>query len=101
MPELSTLGCESVMQIGYTKSFKKAVVTFCLVGLLFWVIDFGSYYFGLFGFSLVPFPHWQDNGLWWVLYRDACRSAAGAFAAAVVVYIITRRMRDEKPKDAA
>jgi hypothetical protein len=83
------------MHIGDTKSFKQAIVVFSLVGFVLLSVYFGSYYLGRYGFSLTPFAHTQD-GLWWVLYEDACQSASGAFAAATCVYINNIRMRDKK-----
>ena len=88
------------MHIGDTRLFKKAAMIFCLVGLGLVAISFGSYYFGAFGFSFIPFAHWQDNGLWRLLYSDACRSAGGASAAAIGAYAISRRRQNEKSNNA-
>jgi len=35
------------MQIGDTKSLKKAVVAFCIFGVILWLANFGSYYLGI------------------------------------------------------
>jgi hypothetical protein len=88
------------MQIGDTKSFKKAMIAFCVaVGVLL-LVDFGSFYLGRYGFSLTPLIHGQD-GLWWLFYQDAEMSAGGGMAAAVSVYFGARRKEDEKSKSAA
>jgi hypothetical protein len=50
---------------------------------------------------LVPFRDWQANDLWRIFYGDAYHSVIGAFAAAVAVYIVARRIRDEKSNAAA
>ena len=58
------------MEIGDTKSFMKAVIVFCIVAAVVQLVDFCSFYFGRYGFSLTPFIRGQD-GLWWLFYHDA------------------------------
>jgi hypothetical protein len=87
------------MEIGDTKSLKKAVIAFCLVGGVLLAVDFGSYYFGRYGLSFVPF---NQDGLWWILYKAAESSVGGALAAAVGVYFGARKKSDaSKSNDAA
>ena len=89
------------MQIGDTKSFKRAVIAFCLVGGVLLAVQFASHYFGRYGLSVAPFSQKQSD-LWWTLHQDAVSSAGGALAAAVIVYLGARRKRDEgKSNDAA
>jgi hypothetical protein len=89
------------MQIGDTKSFKRAVMVFCLVEGVLLAVDFGSYYFGRYGLSLAPFSQRQSD-LWWILCQDAKTSVGGALCAASIVYLGAGRKRDEgKSNDAA
>jgi hypothetical protein len=88
------------MQIGDTKSLKKALIALFIVAAVLQLADFGSYYVGRYGFSLAPFVHGQD-GLRWIFYHDAVRSMAAGMITAVMVYLGARRKRDEsKSKDA-
>jgi len=88
------------MEIGDTKSLKKAVMAFCIFGGILWLANFGSYYLGMYGFTFAPFAHQQD-GLSWRIYDDACKSAGGAVAAGVATYLNARKKQDEKSKPAA
>jgi hypothetical protein len=88
------------MQIGDTKSLKKAAMTFCIFGGLLWLANFGSYYLGIYGFTIAPFTHSQI-GLWSRIDDDAHRSLGGAMAAAVSTYLTARKKQDEKSKPAA
>jgi len=101
--QLSTLGCSTHITFMKTKTsaLKNAVATFCFVAIVLLAGYFGSYYLSLCGFQLVPFRDWQANDLWQILCGDAYHSAVGAFAAAVAVYIVARKMRDEKSNAAA
>jgi hypothetical protein len=83
------------MQLGDTKSFKKAVMAFFLVGGILMAANFGAHYFGRYGFSVAPFFQKSDS-LWWLFYDDACHSVGGAVAAAVTAFIVARSIRDEK-----
>jgi len=78
------------MQIGDTKSLRKATTAFCLVGLILLAMNFGAYYLGTFGFSFVPFADWHRLDLWWRFYSDSCHSAGGAVAAGVTCYLVAR-----------
>jgi hypothetical protein len=86
------------MKIGDTKSFKKAVIVFCIVGGIVLVVDFGSYYLGRYGLSLVPF---KRDGLWWVLCHDAETSVGPALAVAAGAYFGGRRKRDVSKSNGA
>ncbi len=89
------------MQIGDTKSFKKAMIVFFIVVGVVQLVDFGSFYLGRYGFSLAPFVHGQD-GLWWQFFHDAETAAGAGMAAAVSVYFGAKRKQDEsKSKNAA
>jgi len=88
------------MEIGDTKSLKKGLLAFCIFGVILWLANFGSYYLGMYGFTIAPFTHKQD-GLWWRIYDDACKSAGGAVAAGVSTYLAARKKQDEKSKAAA
>jgi len=86
------------MQIGDTKSFKKALAVFFVVAGVLQLVGFGSYYLGRYGLSVAP----KADGLWWTFYQAADTSARGAIAAAATVYIGARCKDDEsKSKDAA
>jgi hypothetical protein len=89
------------MQIGDTKPLRKATTAFCLVGLILLTVNFGAFYLGTFGFTLVPFAGWRSLDLWWRLYSDACHSAGGAVAAGVTCYLVARSSQKEKSNDAA
>ncbi len=88
------------MEIGDTKSLKKAVMAFAVFGVILWLANFGSYYLGMYGFTIAPFAHHQD-GLSWRIYDDACKSVGGAMAAGVTTYLAARKKEDEKSKPAA
>jgi len=88
------------MEIGDTKLLKKAVMAFAFFGLILWLANFGSYYLGMYGFTIAPFIHQQD-GLSWTIYDDARKSIGGAMAAGVSTYLVTRRKQHEKSKPAA
>jgi SNF family Na+-dependent transporter len=86
------------MKMGDIKSLQKATFAFCLFGSAFLAVSFGSSYLGKYGSSLVPFSQWQANGLWWLLYTDACRVVGGAFLVAIVTFKVSQR-RNGKAKD--
>ena len=89
------------MQIGDTKSLKKAVIAWCIATGILLVVDFGSYYFGRYGFSFVPFWH-QDDRLRWVFDRDFVRALGIGMGVAVTVYLnASRKAKDRKSNDAA
>jgi hypothetical protein len=83
------------MEIGDTKSLQKAVIAFCIFGGLLLVANCGSYYLGMYGFTISPFLHLQD-GLWWRICDDARKSVGGAVAAAVATYLNATKRQDEK-----
>jgi hypothetical protein len=86
------------MEIGETKLFKKTVTTFCIVWVALQAVDFGSYYFGRYGFSAPA----KADGLIWTFYQAAQTSLSGAIAAAIAVYLSGRRKKGEgKSNDAA
>ena len=101
MAQLSTLGCLRAMQIGDTKSLKKAVIALCIAAGVLMVVDFGSYYLGRYGFSFTPFWH-QDDRLRWIFDRDFVRALGIGVGVAVTVYLNARRKADDsKSKPAA
>jgi hypothetical protein len=84
------------MQIGYTKPFKKAVATFCIVAVLFFIVFFGSFYLGRYGFS---FTHGQDD-LWPIIRHDAFLAMSPAIIAAFSVYGGRKKKDESKSNDA-
>jgi hypothetical protein len=87
------------MQIGDTKSFKKAMIVFFIAVAGLQLVYFGSFYLGRYGFSLTPLIQGQA-GLWWRFYQEAGMAAGGAMAVAVPVYLVARRKQDEESKTA-
>jgi hypothetical protein len=88
------------MEIGDTKSFKKAVIAFFIVACMLQLVDFGSFYLGRYGFSLPPPVHGQES-LWWLFYHDAKNSIGGGMVTATMVYLAARRKRVESKPDVA
>jgi hypothetical protein len=88
------------MQLGDTKSLKKAVMAFAVFGIILLIANFGSYYLGMYGLTTAPFAHHQD-GLSWRIYDDARKSVGGAMAAGVSTYLAATKNQNDKSKPAA
>jgi hypothetical protein len=87
------------MQIGDTKSLKKALAAFCIMFAVVFVVYFCSIYFGRYGFTFAPFTHERDN-LWPIIHHAAMLGLVAGFPAAGAVYG-ARKKKHEKSNDAA
>ena len=89
------------MKPGATKAYKRAALAFLIVAGCLLIFRFGSFYVGLYGFSLDPFtqPNQGQDQLWRVLFHAATSSAVAGLAAAVAIYFATKR-DERQPADA-
>jgi hypothetical protein len=89
------------MEIGDTKSLKKAVGALCVTAGVLMAVDFGSYYLGRYEFSFAPFSH-PDDGLRWIFYSDFTCALGLGMGAAVPVYLnAKKKANDSKSNEAA
>ena len=96
--ELWSLDDENIMEIGDTKPLKKAAVAFCIVFAVVFVVDFGSYYLGLYGFSFAPFAGGKDS-LWPIIHSAAMIATVAGFPAAGAVYGGGKKKHESKSNE--
>ena len=88
------------MQIGDTKSLRKALAAFCIMFAVVSVVYFCSVYFGRYGFTFVSFAHERDN-LWPMIHRAAMLGLVAGFPAAGAIYAAGKKKSESKSNDAA
>ena len=88
------------MQIGDTKSLKKAMAAFCIMFAVVFVVYFGSIYFGRYGFTFAPFLHERDS-LWPIIHQAVILGMVGGFPAAGAIYGAGKKKTQSKSNDAA
>jgi hypothetical protein len=72
-------------QINRSNSLKRAVIMFFLYGGILFVVLYGSYYLGLYGFSISPLFSREKN-LLTPLHRYIIEAICGGIVAAGVAY---------------